>query len=101
MNSQHCLVNTLTKLKKSAKEAVACADTSNDYIMYMHVDRSVQEAFMSPLQKSYNFPHAELILLCGSVGDGKSHMLSYCASKYPEMMGEFYVHNDSTTSYYT
>ena len=33
----------------------------------------------------------QLVLVCGSVGDGKSHMLSYCKAIYPEMMEQFYI----------
>ena len=95
-----CFVSTLGKLRESSKDAVVSADFSDDYTLYMHVDRPVQEAFVSILNETYNTDHSELILLCGSVGDGKSHMLSYCSNKYPEMMKQFYVHNDSTASLY-
>jgi len=101
MSSQQCLVSTLSKLRESSKESVVSADYTDEYTMYMHVGRPVHDAFVSILQKTYDSPHAELILLCGSVGDGKSHMLSYCNAKYPEMMDAFYVHNDSTASLYT
>ena len=98
--SQDCFVNTLVRLRESSKTAVVSAEFSDPYTMYMHVDRPVQQKFISILESTYNSNHAELILLCGSVGDGKSHMLSYCKEKYPEMIGEFYVHNDSTASLY-
>ena len=100
INSQKCFVSTLSMLRESSKNAVVSADFTDDYTMYMHVDRPVQNEFVSILEKTYNSPHAELILLCGSVGDGKSHMLSYCKEKYPDMMSRYYVHNDSTASLY-
>lgn len=101
-NSQECLVSTLVRLRESSKDAVVSADSdiSDPYMGYMHVDRPVQERFVSVLEKTYNTDHAELILLCGSVGDGKSHTLFYCKQKYPQMMKKFYVHNDSTDSLY-
>ena len=101
-NDYDCFVSTLARLKESSKDAVVSADSKSidEYTMYMHVNRPVQDKFVSILQGTYNTDHAELILLCGSVGDGKSHMLSYCKSKYPDMMGKFYVHNDSTASLY-
>ena len=99
-DEQKCLVNALSRLRESSMSAVVSADMADDYTMYMHVDRPVQTKFVEVLQSTYNSNHAELILLCGSVGDGKSHMLSYCNEKYPEMMDEFYVHNDSTASLY-
>lgn len=99
-DEQKCLVNALSRLRESSMSAVVSADMADDYTMYMHVDRPVQTKFIEVLQSTYNSNHAELILLCGSVGDGKSHMLSYCKEKHPEMMNEFYVHNDSTASLY-
>lgn len=100
VNNPNCLVSTLSKLRESSKDAVVSADFSDAYTMYMHVDRPVQEEFVSILKRTYASPNAQLILLCGSVGDGKSHMLSYCREVYPDMMKEFYVHNDSTASLY-
>lgn len=100
LGSQECFVNTLVRLRESSKTAVVSAELSDPYTMYMHVDRPVQQKFISILKSTYNTNHAELILLCGSVGDGKSHMLSYCKEKYPEMMEKFYIHNDSTASLY-
>lgn len=101
-DNQKCFVSTLARLRESSKDAVVSANASfaDPYTMYMHVDRPVQEKFVSILQETYSSDQAELILLCGSVGDGKSHMLSYCKAVYPEMMDKFYVHNDSTASLY-
>ena len=78
-----CFVSTLTRLRESSKDAVVSADFSDAYTMYMHVNRPVQDEFVSIIEKTYNSNNAELILLCGSVGDGKSHLLSYCKAKYP------------------
>ena len=101
LNDQRCFVSSLIRLRDSSKEAVVSADSASDpYMMYMHVDRPVQERFVSILKNTCNTAHAELILLCGSVGDGKSHMLSYCKQCYPELMDKFYLHNDSTASLY-
>lgn len=99
MNNR-CFVSTLARLRESSKDAVVSADFSDQYTMYMHVNRPVQDKFISLVEKTYNSDNAELILLCGSVGDGKSHMLSYCNAVYPEMMSKFYIHNDSTASLY-
>lgn len=97
---QECFINILGRLKESSKSAVVSENFTDKYTMYMHVARPVQEQFVSILSNTYNTNHSELILLCGSVGDGKSHMLAYCKDKYPEMMNSFYVHNDSTASLY-
>lgn len=101
-DNQKCFVSTLSRLRESSKDAVVSADSSfvNPYTKYMHVDRPVQDKFVSILEETFESNDAELILLCGSVGDGKSHMLSYCKAEYPKMMEKFYVHNDSTASLY-
>lgn len=98
--NNRCLVSTLVRLRESSKSAVVSADFSDQYTRYMHVNRPVQDKFISIIEKTYNTNKAELILLCGSVGDGKSHMLSYCKAIYSEMMSKFYIHNDSTASLY-
>lgn len=99
-NNHECLVSTLMKLRESSKDAVVSADYIDDFALYMHVDRPVQERFEEQLKKSAESSHAELILLCGSVGDGKSHMLQMCKHKFKDYMDRFYVHNDSTASLY-
>lgn len=100
VNNQRCFVSTISRLRESSKDAVVSADFSDEYTKYMYVNRPVQEEFVSILEETYDSTHAELILLCGSVGDGKSHMLSYCKAAYPEKMNAFYIHNDSTASFY-
>lgn len=99
-NNQECFISTFSRLRESSKDAVVSAEFSDAYTMYMHIDRPVQDAFVSVLKKAAESEKAALILLCGSVGEGKSHMLSYCREKYPEMMEKFYIHNDSTASLY-
>ena len=100
IRNQDCLISTLMRLRESSKDAVVSADYVDELSVYMHVDRPVQEEFEKQLKKAALSSHAELILLCGSVGDGKSHMLQMCNFKYPDLMSEFYVHNDSTASLY-
>lgn len=101
-NNQGCFVSSLARLRESSKEAVVSSDAgvSDAYTMYMHVDRPVQDKFEFIINETYNSNQSELILLCGSVGDGKSHMLSYCKAVYPDKMDKFYIHNDSTASLY-
>lgn len=100
-NNQGCFISTLMRLKMSSRDAVVSPQFIDEYSLYMHVDRPVQKAFEAQLKKSAASGHAELILLCGSVGDGKSHMLLYYCNKYPELMEKFVIHNDSTASFYT
>ena len=95
-----CLVETLSRLKESSLEAVESSKRLNNLTKYMHVTRPVQKEFDDILKNASVTDKAELILLCGSVGDGKSHLLSYYNDNYPELMNNYEIHNDSTASFY-
>ncbi len=95
-----CLIETLSRLKESSLEAVESSKRLNSLTKYMHVTRPVQKKFDNILKNTSATDKAELILLCGSVGDGKSHLLSYYNDNYPELMSNYQVHNDSTASFY-
>ena len=70
-----------------------------DYFkQYMHVDRTIQDQLLDMIKKSSQVEGCQLILLCGSVGDGKSHLLSYLKSKSKGLLDEFEFHNDATES---
>ncbi len=43
----------------------------------MHVERKIQTDLERILVKNKELNSSSLILLCGSVGDGKSHLLAY------------------------
>lgn len=99
-NTNRCFIELLSRLKESSLEAVESSKKLNGLTKYMHVVRPVQEEFENILKKASETNKAELILLCGSVGDGKSHLLSYYNENYPELMSLFQIHNDSTASFY-
>ena len=93
-----CLIQELSKLKESSKEAVEGLNKFSDFKNYMHITRDVQEELENLILKVYNQEGSQLILVCGSVGDGKSHIISYFKDKYPEIMSSFTLHNDATES---
>ncbi|MBB5180255.1 DNA phosphorothioation-dependent restriction protein DptF [Planomicrobium koreense] len=93
------LLKEISRLKDSAKEAIENANEFSGFKEYMHVDRKIQKDLESALQNQSQKNGASLILLCGSVGDGKSHLLAYMNKKYPEMMNEYFIHNDATESF--
>ncbi len=97
-NKNYCFIDILSKLKESSLEAVESSKGMNDITRYMHVDRTVQREFEKLLLQYENSSNSKLILLCGSVGDGKSHLLSYYSEKYPDIMSKFQIHNDATAS---
>ena len=64
----------------------------------MHVNRDAQNELQGIILEANKDEKAQLILVCGSVGDGKSHIISYFKNKYPDVMGSFTLHNDATES---
>ena len=95
---KECLIQELSKLKESSKEAVEGLNTFSKFKMYMHVNRDVQDELQQIILKAAKENSAQLILVCGSVGDGKSHIISYFKNKYPDVMSNFTLHNDATES---
>jgi DNA phosphorothioation-dependent restriction protein DptF len=101
--NKHPLVYELQKLKDSSKEAVAHSDISTDDALkqYLHVERHVEVVLRNIVQKSSRAPHPVLLLICGNVGDGKSHLLS-CLNNDVSLNAyyqTFKVHNDATESF--
>lgn len=93
-----CLIDELSRLKQSSKEAVEGLNKFSDFKKYMHVERDVQRKLEDLIIKSSESDKSQLILVCGSVGDGKSHIISYFKNKYPDVISNFKLHNDATES---
>lgn len=93
-----CLVQELTKLKESSKEAVEGLREFTPFKKYMHITRDAQNSLDELITKANKSEKAQLILVCGSVGDGKSHIISYFNNKYSDIMNNFALHNDATES---
>ncbi len=93
-----CLVQELTKLKESSKEAVEGLKDFTPFKKYMHITRDAQNSLDELITKANDSEKAQLILVCGSVGDGKSHIISYFNNKYSDIMNNFVLHNDATES---
>lgn len=93
-----CLVQELSRLKESSKEAVESLGEFTSFKKYMHIVRDAQKSLDDLIHKAHESSKAQLILVCGSVGDGKSHIISYFNNKYSDIMKEFTLHNDATES---
>lgn len=98
MEKTKCLISVLSKLKTSSKEAVEGTDKFSDFKEYMHVERKVQSEFEVLIDQANNIDKPQLILICGSVGDGKSHIISYFKKNKNEIINNFDIHNDATES---
>ncbi|MGQ3380775.1 DNA phosphorothioation-dependent restriction protein DptF [Priestia endophytica] len=93
-----CLISELRKLKESSKEAVENTESFNQFKQYMHIKRNIEDELKQLVEEAIASSTNHLILVCGSVGDGKSHLLSYLKSQNPEIEKHFYIHNDATES---
>lgn len=93
-----CLVKQLKILKESSKEAVESLEEFSEFKSYLHVKRKIEDHLFDIIKKASEEEEAKLILVCGSVGDGKSHIISYLKNKYPDIMSRFIFHNDATES---
>jgi DNA phosphorothioation-dependent restriction protein DptF len=99
MENTHCLINELKRLKESSKEAVENLNSFSSFKEYMHVKRKVQDELFNLIEQSNKSSKSQLILVCGGVGDGKSHLISYFIKQHPQLMNNFKTHNDATESF--
>lgn len=90
----HPIVQQLSKLRESSKEAVADSNSviQDELKEYLHVEREIERILIGKIKKAATETGSpSLILVCGNVGDGKSHILSN--------LKKFDIHNDSTESF--
>ena len=62
--------------------AVANIDHFSELNKYLHVIRTPEEVLRALLLRIKNASQKKLVLVCGSAGDGKSHLLSYLRNCY-------------------
>ncbi|OAT86006.1 DNA phosphorothioation-dependent restriction protein DptF [Bacillus sp. MKU004] len=93
------LVRELRRLQDSSQEAIENASQFSVFKDYMHVDRKIQLDFEQILEKRNDQSKGNLILLCGSVGDGKSHLLAYLKEKKGDLIEQYKIFNDATESF--
>lgn len=91
------LLGGLTKLNDSSRESVEGSDTLSNFKRYLHVKRTIEEELLNKLEESINSDR-KLIMLCGSVGDGKSHLIAHLNDDRPDLMKNFTIVNDATES---
>lgn len=93
------LLFQLSKLRESSQYAVEGHKGLSEFKQYLHVKRPIEEKLENYLREAVQSSKSQLIFLCGSVGDGKSHLLSYLSTTIPEVMAEFKIHSDATESF--
>lgn len=89
----------LSKLRKSSVESVENTTTFDQFKEYLHVERQVEIELRKLLKEVNQKQDKCLILLCGSAGDGKSHLISYMKNSDSEgLLSEYETYNDATES---
>ena len=92
-------INKLNKLRKSSSDSIDNIDSFDGFKEYMHVVRDAEKDLKDILRNVNKATNKTLVLLCGSAGDGKSHLLSYLRNSDAENLIENYViYNDATES---
>lgn len=93
-------VEELSKLKKSSKDSVDSTNKFDEFKQYMHIPRNIEEDLKEILRHINGNDSKSLVLLCGSAGDGKSHLLSYLYHNDSErLLDNFTIFNDGTESF--
>lgn len=93
------LATVASQLRGSSSSAVVnclCEDL-NDLQSYLHIERPIERELRKILE-SIAARSAGLVLVCGNVGDGKSHLIARMKRVRPELMRDFTIHNDATES---
>ncbi|MDD3138000.1 MAG: DNA phosphorothioation-dependent restriction protein DptF [Lachnospiraceae bacterium] len=91
--------NELNRLRKSSSDSIDNVEKFDRFKEYMHVTRTAEEDLKDILRKVNAYGKKTLVLLCGSAGDGKSHLLSYLKNSDEEhLIQNYVVYNDATES---
>lgn len=95
----HPLICQLSKLRESSKEAVADSGIGIDDELkqYLHIEREVEAQLRNIIEEKGCQSGPSLVLVCGNVGDGKSHILSSLSERLA--YAGYKVHNDATESF--
>lgn len=92
-------ISELRRLSKLSAEAVQNLDHFDPLKKYMHITRHTEIDFKQLLLKIAGVNHKQLVLVCGSAGDGKSHLLSYLKySEQDHILDSYTIINDATES---
>lgn len=95
------LLEELKKLRESSKYAVAQGTYSNlnEFKKYLHIERDVEKKLRTIITNASENNKSQLLLVCGNVGDGKSHILSHLHDELKDIISQFIIHNDATESH--
>lgn len=92
------LYELLQNISDRSKEAIMNPHEFSDVKNYLHVETEIQKELEEAIKVANNSDTSQLIILCGNVGDGKSHLLSFLKNKHPEWFKNITIYNDATES---
>ncbi len=93
------LLDELNRLRKSSNESIDSEKNFDSFKRYMHVERRIENDIKELLRNVNDSAQKTLVLVCGSAGDGKSHMVSYLKNCDEERLLDGYtILNDGTES---
>lgn len=90
-------ISAFRELSNLSSGAVASIDKFSELNKYLHVVRTPEKALRDLLLRVENIPQKKLVLVCGSAGDGKSHLLSYLRNEV-HILDDYMVYSDATES---
>lgn len=96
-NHSNNFLNIIKYISSSSKESIVNSSEFNNFNEYIHVQRPIEYKLKNAL-KNLKEKHRGVIFLVGSVGDGKSHLLSYFNKNNNELINDVYIYNDATES---
>lgn len=96
-NNETNFLDVINYISSSSKESIVNSEEFNSFNEYLHVHRPIETKLESALEQ-LQFKDKGIILLVGSVGDGKSHLLSYFNKNKPDLFNNVYIYNDATES---
>ncbi|MFC0137966.1 DNA phosphorothioation-dependent restriction protein DptF [Staphylococcus petrasii] len=91
------LINLMSNLSTSSRESIVNTEEFNKFNEYLHVHRNIENELKDSLL-NLKSKSKGIIFLVGSVGDGKSHLLSYLNKHEPELFEGVFIYNDATES---
>lgn len=93
-------IESFSVLKISSQDAVSNGNSElSDDKNYFHVERPIEIDLIERLEKIKQLSKPQVLFLCGNVGDGKSHLLSYIKTNRPDLLENTDIHNDATESF--
>ena len=91
--------NELNRLRKSSSDSIDHVERFDEFKKYMHITRTTEKDLKDILRRVNVSGKKTLVLLCGSAGDGKSHLLSFLKNSDEErLIDNYVVYNDATES---